>query len=297
MIIKKKLIHNRCWIFTILLFTIAFLPVGNITTTQAASKTALKEKLQSTTSVPLRKFICADLNKDGRKEAIAMTSKSVDELGYVDATFWYVTGKTCEKLGSSNGMCIYPESVKKYNVKNTWIVTFEAGAGGSGWYTYAYTFDSYGAHEVDNIGVGLAYLGKNQFVVLDSQYDASTDGTGHTWNKYYSKWDGEKLVEYGGLSISQNQLKKAENGTNIIKQIRKKGNIGTIYYRRNGLIFVNYTSDGSNYNVTLKLKNGKLSYYLQNNYGKTELEKATGTGVIYRSITNCVVYPKKFPIN
>lgn len=293
---KKKLIRNMFLAFTILLFSVVLLPVGNITATHAASKATLKSKLESATPVPIRKFIFADLNKDGQKEAIAMTSKSVDELGYVDASFWYITNQSCEKIGSSDGMCVYPASIKKYNVKNTWIVTFEAGAGGSGWYTYAYAFDSYGAHEVDNIGVGLTYLGKNKFVVLDSRYDASTDETGHTWNKYYSKWDGEKLVEYGGLSISQKQLKKAKNGTTIIKQIRKTGNIGTIYYRANGLIFVNYTSGGSNYNVTLKLKNGKLSYQKQNDYGKTKLEKATSAGVIHQSITKCVVYPKKFPV-
>jgi len=124
----------------------------------------------------------------------------------------------------------------------------------------------------------------------------STDETGHTWNKYYSKWDGEKLVEYGGLSLSQKQLTKAKNGANIIRQMRKKGNIGAIYYRGNGLIFVNYTLKGANYNVTLKLKNGKLSYHLQNNYGKTKLEKATCSGVIYQSLTDCVTFPKSFPV-
>lgn len=88
------------------------MPAGNMTTTRAASKATLKSKLESATSVPIRKFICADLNKDGKKEAIAMTLKSVDELGYVDASFWYIASQACEKVGSSDGMCVYPASIK-----------------------------------------------------------------------------------------------------------------------------------------------------------------------------------------
>lgn len=269
---------------------------GNIQIAHAATKASLKKKLQTTTSVPIRKFIYVDLNRDGKEEAIAITSREVDELGYINATIWYLTDACCTKIRSCDGWAIYPESIKKYRVKNTWIFTCQAGAGGSGWFTYAYSFDKQGAHEVDNVGVGLTYLGNNKFAVSDSQFDACTDGSGHTWNKYYSKWDGEKLVEYGGLKISQNQLKRAKNGSTILKQIKKKGTIGDIYYRANGLIFVNYQSGNQNCNVALKLKDGKVSYYDQGGYGKTKMEKATQGGIIYKSITSCVRYPKSFPV-
>lgn len=43
----------------------------------------------------------------------------------------------------------------------------------------------------------------------------SVDGSGHTWNIYFSKWDGKKLVEYGGLEITEDQLKKAKNRSRI----------------------------------------------------------------------------------
>lgn len=269
---------------------------GNVKIAQAATKESLKKKLQTTTSVPIRKFIYEDLNRDGKKEAIAITSRELDELGYINATIWYLTDAGCTQIESCDGWALYPGSIKKYKVKNTWILTFDAGAGGSGWFTYAYFFDGQGAYRVENVGVGLTYLGNNQFVVSDSQYDACTDGSGHTWNQYYSKWDGEKLVEYGGLKISQNQLKKTKNGATILKQIKKKGPIGDIYYRANGLIFVNYQSGDQNYNVTLKIKDGKVSYYTQNEYGKTRLEKATQSGVIHKNITSCVRYPKSFPV-
>lgn len=266
---------------------------------QAATKASLKSKLQATTSIPIRKFICEDLNGDGKKEAIAVTSKNLDDDVYIGAKIWYITDKTCEaSIYHDDDYDIYKESINLYNVKNTHIFTFQIGvkhAGGAN-YFYGYSFDKNGPKQVDNIGVELEYLGNNKFVVFDSQYDASMDGIGHTWNRYYSKWDGQKLVEYGGLSISQEQLKRAENGVNILKQIKKKGNIGIIYYRANGLIFVNYTDGNNNYNVALKLKNGKVSYYDQGGYGKTKMEKATQSGIIYKSITSCVKYPKSFPV-
>ena len=237
------------------------------------------------------------MNGDGKKEAIAITAKSEGDFGYTDAKVWYVTSAACKKIVACEGWELYPDSFNVYKLKKTRMVTFHAGAGGSGWLTYAYTFNGNQANEVKNIGEGITYLGKNQFEVIDSQFDALVDGTGHTWNKYYSKWDGKKLVEYGGLKITQAQLKKAKNGAKILKQIKKQGKVGNIYYRANGMVFINYTTKDANYNVALKLKNDTLTYYYTDDaYGTTKLEKATNGGIIYKAITNCVKYPKKFPV-
>ena len=237
------------------------------------------------------------MNGDGKKEAIAITAKREGDFGYTDAKVWYVTSAACKKIVACEGWELYPDSFNVYKLKKTRMVTFHAGAGGSGWLTYAYTFNGNQANEVKNIGEGITYLGKNQFEVIDSQFDALVDGTGHTWNKYYSKWDGKKLVEYGGLKITQAQLKKAKNGAKILKQIKKQGKVGNIYYRANGMVFINYTTKDANYNVALKLKNDTLTYYYTDDaYGTTKLEKATNGGIIYKAITNCVKYPKKFPV-
>lgn len=101
------------------------------------------------------------------------------------------------------------------------MVTFNVGAGGSGGLSYAYIFKGNQAYTVDGIGDEITYLSKNQFEITDSRFDNFKDGSGHTWNKYYAKWDGTKLVEYGGLKISQTQLKKATNGGIIHKAITK----------------------------------------------------------------------------
>ncbi|MGN0170029.1 MAG: hypothetical protein ACI39H_04620 [Lachnospiraceae bacterium] len=273
------------------------------TKTVAATKASLKKKLQATTSSPIREFIYEDLNKDGKKEAIAVTSENEDDSCYINATIWYITDESCEASLYNDSFYditydVYKETLSLYSVKNTCIFTFETTlkCGNGANFFYAYCFDKKGPKVVENAGVELKYLGNNKFVVIDSRYDYGTDGCGHTWNRYYSKWDGSKLVEYGGLKISQAQLKKAKNGSTILKQIKKQGKIRNIYYRENGLIFVNYRSEEYNYNVALKLKNGKVSYYDQGGEGKTKREKATREGVIHKSITYCVKYPKRFPI-
>ena len=270
-------------IMLIMLITILFICP---TYTKAATENTLRNKLKENTSETIREFVYADMNGDGKKEAIAITAK-----------VWYVTSAACKKIVACEGWELYPDSFNVYKLKKTRMVTFHAGAGGSGWLTYAYTFNGNQANEVKNIGEGITYLGKNQFEVIDSQFDALVDGTGHTWNKYYSKWDGKKLVEYGGLKITQAQLKKAKNGAKILKQIKKQGKVGNIYYRANGMVFINYTTKDANYNVALKLKNDTLTYYYTDDaYGTTKLEKATNGGIIYKAITNCVKYPKKFPV-
>lgn len=261
----------------------------------AETEATLKSKLQAATSSQIREFFYEDLNGDGKKEAIGITSKEEDELGYPNAKVWYVTGTKCVVFADCEGWALYPDSIQLHKLKGTRMLTFHAGAGGSGWITYLYTFDKNGAMKVDNAMEGIEYLGKNNFIVYDSQFDAFKDGSGHTWNAYYSKWDGKKLVEYGGLKISQSQLKKVNNGSKILKEVNKKGKIGEIYYRANNLIFVNYTTKDANYNVTLKLKDGKVSYYPKDVAGKATLKTATNPGIIHKSITSCVKYPKEFP--
>lgn len=265
--------------------------------TKAATENSLRSKLQQHTSEQIRNFTYADMNGDGKKEAVAITSKKEGDLGYTDANVWYITSSKVKKVVSCKGWDLYSESIKIYKIKKTRMLTFNAGAGGSGWVTYAYTFSGNQPKKVKNVGVGIEYLGKNQFEITDSRFDNFTDGSGHTWNKYYAKWDGKKLVEYGGLQISQKQFKKAKNGAKILRQIKKQGKVGKIYYRSNGMVFVNYKAQGANLNVTLKLKNGVLNYYYnEDDYGETALEKATRGGIIHKAISKCVKYPKAFPV-
>ena len=127
----------------------------------------------------------------------------------------------------------------------------------------------------------------------------AADGTGHTWNRYFSRWDGEKLVEYGGLAISEEQLRKAKNADRILDDVKIYGKIQSIYYRANDMVFINLSDGLLNRNVALELAGDTLKYFDYEKPGtgaETDLEKATNDGIIYESVTSCVMYPDKYPL-
>ena len=267
--------------------------------TMDAAEEALRDKLEHTTEEEIREFFYADLNCDGQKEAVAITSQTVDELGYFCAKLWYVTDQGCDTFDNTGDASIYPDSVHLYELSNTKMLSFTSGWGGSGSVAQAWVFDASGAKVVENVLEGISQLSENEFMVISSAYDGSTDGTGHTWNHYFSRWDGEKLVEYAGLEISEEQLRKAKNADQTLEDVKIYGEIQNIYYRANGMVFINLSDGLSNRNVALELAGDTLKYFDYENPGtgvETDLEKATCDGIIYESVTSCVMYPDKFPL-
>lgn len=236
------------------------------TSVNAASKSSLKKKLQNKTSQTIHIFRYADLDRHGTKEAVALTADSIDEFGgYFNAKLWYISDKKCYSFYS--GSCIYKFEANMpilWKVKNAYLFKVEVGGYGSASKSLVWRFTKKGARKVKVPGMDLIYRGNNKFYISDSAFDAMSDGTGHTWKRYYLYWNGKKFIEYGGIRITETQLQKAKGASAILKAIRKKGRIQKIYYRSNGIININYRdyttkTDWSNYNVTLKLK-GKKSY-------------------------------------
>lgn len=268
---------------------------------KAATKASLKSKLGGATNEEIREFICTDLNGDGKKEALAVSSEGTNEYGwYEGAKVWYVSDTMCDAFYDTGGDYLYDSTWELYPLKETKMLCYNVGAGGSGYTSYAWVFGKNGPEAVENVMSGVRQMKGNEFVILDSRYDGCTDNTGHTWNQYFARWDGEKLVEYGGLKISKAQFKKAKNASAILRDVKSYGEVKSIYYRANGMVFLNLCDKTRNRNVALTLKNGKLSYYDYGNGGTGEesaLEKATADGIIHRSITTCVKYPKRFPLD
>ena len=263
------------------------------------SEDALRDKMEHATDDEVREFFYADLNHDGQNEAVAITSESVDEIGYSNASVWYVSDQKCDLLGNSGDASIYPGTFHLYELSNTKMFCFTSGWGGSGSVAQAWVFDASGAKEVENVLEGISQLSEDEFMVTSSAYDGATDGTGHTWNHYFSRWDGEKLVEYGGLAISEEQLRKAKNADQILDDVKIYGEIRSIYYRANGMVFINLCDGSWNRNVVLTLTEDMLSYfdYGESGAGKeTALEKATADGIVLESVTSCVMYPDTFPL-
>lgn len=282
--------------------TACVLMLGYTTSVSASTNAQLKETLNKSTKETIQKIYYKDFDKDGKKEAVAITSKEIDELGYVFGKVWYIDNDQCKYMGESK-FSIYKRTIKLCKVKKGYILYFESGAGGSFTISSAYFFGKSGAIELNNVYSGIKFQGKNKFTqvqsTFDGMYDSGLNGfTGHTYKQYWFYWNGKKLVEYGGIKISQKQLKQKKGGNSVLKKIKKeKGKVTTIYYRSNGLVNINYKvgkENYSNYNITMKLSKGKLKYYKVNNYGKSLFEKAQDSGVYLANISTNVKYPKQF---
>ena len=141
--------------------------------------------------------------------------------------------------------------------------------------------------------------GRNFSFVFDA-YDGASNGDGHTWKKYYMYWDGEGFTEYGGLRISEAQLRTVEGASQWLDEaIAIGGTIGDIFYRENGIVNVNYTTDGGwrdgtvdNNNLTLYVADGtaQLVYY-----DEATLQDSNQGGVYVANVLPKATFPDAFP--
>ena len=102
---------------------------------------------------------------------------------------------------------------------------------------------------ISNAGGGMKQIDGKDFTLWHSTYDAMFDtelgfGLGHTWKNYWFYWDGESFHEYGGVKITEAQLRKCEGAAAVLDGIKKDGEtIGEIFYRGNGIINVNHAAE------------------------------------------------------
>lgn len=265
----------------------------------------LRNKLANKTSQKVYLFYYENLDLQGTREAVALTADGRDGYGgYLNANLWYVSNRKCSRFYSSAIVYGFKDGGPKlWKLKNTYMLNLETGGYGSGYASHAWVFTKNGAQSVVVPGMGITYKKNNQFCIGSSAYDASSDGTGHTYKNYYFYWNGKKFVEYGGIRITQAQLKTAKGAADVLKAIEKNGNITDIFYRSNGIVNINYRkydpymSHWNNYNVTLKLKGGKVVYDTSvNPYQTSKLDKATYYGIYKGAISNDAKYPEKFTL-
>lgn len=126
-------------------------------------------------------------------------------------------------------------------------------------------------------------------------YDAIGDGSGHTRKTYYMYWNGDGFTEYGGMRISEEQLRAVEGASPWLDAVLAAGGeLGEIYYRENGIVNVNYTlPDGrENKNLTLRITDGvaRLDYWQEET-----LEDSDQGGVYLASVLDEASFPSSFP--
>ena len=233
-------------------------------------------------------FEYGDYDCDGVHEAFALLPESDwdnEDEGY-RGELWFVSPKQCARIRKSDSYL----TMGKVGM-GPMLFTAEVWYGGSG-----STSVVWGVRQSQTVEVlGEQFEGisagdmPNEFYMYPSAFDMSSDGTGHTWKRYYFFLDGLELKEYGGLKITRGQLEAVDGAEAILKKAESEGwTIGDIYYRSNGIINVNMHDDMWNDNLTLRVDSG------------TVVDTQDRYGGVYRAesgLVRNVRYPDSFDPN
>lgn len=208
-------------------------------------------------------FNCGDYDGDGVQEAFALTGRKTDWA--YSGSIWFVSRNLTEKVHEGSYY-----SLQMKGEEGAMVCTTEEGYGGSGSKSHIWVVNDGRPVKVDaTIAGGLSYGGGNKFYAFPSAFDGWTDGTGHTWKRYYYYLDGSELKEYGGIYIELEQLLMFDGADEIIAWVKKEGyQILNIIYRANGIINVNLRSGRQNSHLTLQY-DASTVIDLDKNYGGT----------------------------
>lgn len=235
------------------------------------ARPSLQERLRAETSGELRAFYQDDFDGDGVEEAFAYTTGRGMEL-------WFVSEQGARNLFRNLGD-LTTSVFSPYGSDSPWKkppLFFLAEWASSATRTTSLLFGVMDGkpYPVDGISglMGFSRDGGHpgMFTALQSAYDGSPEGMGHTYKKYWFYWDDnvQAFREYGGLEISQKaflMLAGAEGALQIIRE--NHGVISSILLRGNGIVNINYqTVSGStqvwNRHMTLILpQNGALAIW------------------------------------
>ena len=254
--------------------------------TAYASGTDIKEgyleKLALASGHTLDDFVAIDFEDydgDGSSELFVMIG-SVDE-DFATGPIWYVDDDDCMKVfddityvrqrGNENFSAIVSASVRKY-------VTYMTM--GSGSVSFLWTVRDGEPVQSSISGLGVVRTGTTEgelvleIPVFDGAYSEVTDGWyGHTYKPYwfyFDEWTGD-FREYGGIEISKDTVIQL-SGMDLISAIENKGyEPGAAYYRRNGMLTINYQyRDGD-------LRNGHIIYSIKDNAFITDWQERVET--------------------
>ena len=268
----------------------------SVTTKKAAdAKDALLAKIKQKTNKKITHTFYADYDGDGKKELFA-TAGSKD-LSVGEKQIWFASLKQVKRLYAKTAL-IYSSKQVKINSKQRMLI-IELGAGGSGSDSYWYYVASEKVKEKPSSQVwcGLTQIKGAQFYAITQNFDNWTGNVavGHTYKRYYYKWNGKAFKEYVGTKISKDKLKGYQNASSYIDQIRSLGyKVGTIYQRKNGIININISkSEGNgttrNENINLKFSKKKVSLIVINKSGE-DIVKKSSFGGIYRASSKDETY-------
>lgn len=223
--------------------------------TRVISEDELRTILLNNVSEPIVNFIYDDFDNDGVYEGIAFCGEYNDSYF---GTLYFVTQNGVQIMRAKDR---YWNCGVVYDFGDTKIVSidkyFTTGA-----ISYCYKINGMEFKEIEGSGFGNMYQDEQGHIYMtDSQYDATVDGTGHTWNIYYFYWDAG-LWEYGGTEISIEEFSKYSGASSILDKITIDGyNITSIYKRGNNIININCCDGYNNVNLRVMLENNNVQVF------------------------------------
>lgn len=228
-------------------------------------------------------FFCADYDGDGAQEAFAFVGTLDDSFGYASykGDLWFVNAGGAQPVQQGNEYDI----LEMLGNPPTMIFHAEEYHGGSGSVSYTWIVEN-GAPKTASVPESgdLEWAGGNDYYGYPDAFDMDDDGTGHTWKRYYFFMDGGTLKEYGGITISQDELLEFNGAKELLQgKIDEGYSIGDIIYRENGVINVNLDRGSENANLSLRYDETSVSYWEEN-----------GGVYLTASDPSIAVYPAEF---
>ncbi|MDR1159974.1 MAG: hypothetical protein LBK69_05035 [Syntrophomonadaceae bacterium] len=182
---------------------------------------------------PSERFVYGDFDGDGSGEAFALLydkgslRDSYDTYFFNEESYEELSGPSISVSLSYpwklDGKELVYDGVAGYSVKDSRVVQ-----------VFSWPYELNRAGDSDS-----------QFTVTVKADDAVTmakDGTnsGSTSKQYWLYWNGERFAEYGGRPLTKEQLAAFTGGADLLHSLDYNGDVGSIYYRDNGIITVNY---------------------------------------------------------
>ena len=251
----------------------------------------LKEILTAKAEVAaeeIRLFEMDDFDNNGEYEAFALVGDEpeydFDEEGIVAGNVWFVNKNDAVKLTDEYGMGFEcKDRILDFGTTKYIIFSDEYATGVM---TYAFEVNGNDVEEAPFSKRGAVQMQEDDsFRIVDSSYDAEYDPEldstlGHTWKSYYFYYDRDNnsVKEYGGLEITDEKAKEIAGRDLVAECVKPDDTLESIYYRKNGIININYSRPGENGCISYLHRNWDIEKecYIDD-YTETSDEEQPGT--------------------
>ena len=206
----------------------------------------LRSILQKKTSREILAFEYGDYGGDGRYEAFAFVG---EEDGYEGCMgeLWFVNAAGAQMLeASETGYWQIVRTVTFGGREFVWVEEYYATGGLVNLWSVR---DGKPCREsISGVGGALEKLDENNLLLYHSTLDAMScmiDGIGtdmgRTEKPYWFFWDGDCFREYGGMPMTENEIRKIDGAAEILENFPEGCEFRDIFYRGAcGIININY---------------------------------------------------------